>query len=235
MTDDGLVVAGDLRLFVSRTGVPDGPPVILLHGLGGDHTTWDRFAEHLGDRYQVLAVDQRGHGGSDHADGYSFRALAEDVWLLADALDLDRVTLIGHSMGGLAALIAAQLRPDRVAALVVEEAPPPVPLDRPDVEPPDQPTPYDFALINQLRAELRSPDPANWSGLESITAPVLILAGGPDSTLPQEAQAEVAGRIPGASFRTLPYGHGIHAGEGFSAFCDAIDEFLGSRVHAARS
>ncbi|MFC7624152.1 alpha/beta fold hydrolase [Microlunatus sp. GCM10028923] len=235
MTDDGLVAAGDFRLFVSRTGVSDGAPVILLHGLGGDHTTWDRFAEHLGDRYQVLAVDQRGHGASDHADHYSFRALAEDVWRLADALGLDRVTLIGHSMGGLAALIAAQLQPDRVAALVVEEAPPPVPLDRPDVEPPDQPTPYDFALINQLRAELRSPDPANWSRLESITAPVLILAGGPTSALPQEPQADVAGRIPDATFRTLPYGHGIHREEGHPAFCAAIDEFLGSRVHAARS
>lgn len=233
MTDDGLVVAGGLRLFVARSGVPAGRPVILLHGLGGDHTTWDRVAEHLGDRYRVFAVDQRGHGASDQADDYSFRLLAEDVWRLADALGLDRVTLVGHSMGGLAALIAAQLRPDRVAGLVVEEAPPPVPVDRPDLEPPDRPTPYDFALVNRLRAELRSPDPANWSRLESITAPVLILAGGPASALPQQPQAELAERIPDATFRTLPYGHGIHREEGQQAFCDAVDEFLGARVHAA--
>ncbi|WP_152362712.1 alpha/beta fold hydrolase [Microlunatus speluncae] len=224
-TRDGLVTAGPLRLHVREHGDPAAPAAILLHGIGGDHTTWDRVAEHLADRFRVIAVDQRGHGASDRADTYSFRLLAEDVWHLADALGLDRVTLIGHSMGGLAALVAAQLRPDRIDALVVEEAPPPVPLDRPPLEQPAEPTPYDFAVINQIRAELRQPDPANWARLGDLTAPVLIMAGGPASALPQQGQADVAARIPDGRFVTIPAGHGIHR-DGFADFCRAVDEFL---------
>ncbi len=228
-TPDGLVPAGDLRLYVREHGDPDAPPAILLHGIGGDHTTWDRVAEHLADRYHLFAVDQRGHGASDRADAYSFRLLAEDVWRLADSLDLARVTLIGHSMGGLVALVAAQLRPDRIEALVIEEAPPPVPLDRPPLEPPAEPTPYDFALINHIRAELRQPDPANWARLVDITAPVLIMAGGSASQLPQQEQAEVAELIPDGRFATIPAGHGIH-NEGFTDYCRTLDEFLPERA-----
>lgn len=230
-TLDGLVTAGALRLYVRGHGDPAAPPAILLHGIGGDHTTWDRVAEHLGDRHHLFAVDQRGHGASDRADAYSFRLMAEDVWHLADGLGLDRVTLIGHSMGGLVALVAAQLRPERVAALVVEEAPPPVPLDRPPLEPSAEPTPYDFALINQIRAELREPDPANWARLAEITAPVLIMAGGPTSSLPQQGQAEVAEQFPAGRFVTIPVGHGIH-NEGFTDYCRTVDEFL-ARGHGA--
>lgn len=229
MTVDGLVLAGDVPLYVRGHGDPEAPPVILLHGIGGDHSTWDRVAEHLADRYRLLAVDQRGHGASGRTKAYSFRLMAEDVWELADSLELERATLIGHSMGGLVALVAAQLQPDRVTALVVEEAPPPVPLDRPPLAPPAQPTPYDFVLINQIRAELREPDPANWARLGDLTAPVLIMAGGPASQLPQPEQAALAERIPDCRFLTIEAGHGIHH-EGFADYCRAVDDFLDDRV-----
>lgn len=225
MSVEGLVAAGELRLFVRRYGEPSAPALVLLHGIGGDHTTWDRVAEHLADRYHVLAVDQRGHGASDRSDRYTFRLLAEDVWRLADTLDLETITLIGHSMGGLVALVAAQLQPDRLTALVVEEAPPPVPLDRPPLELPTEPTPYDFALINQIRAELRQPDPDNWARLGELAVPVLIMAGGSASQLPQQAQAEVADRIPNAKFVTIEVGHGIH-NEGFTEYVHTVDAFL---------
>lgn len=212
-------------MYVDERGEEGAPPVILLHGIGGDHTTWSVVADHLADRYRVYAVDQRGHGSSDRADRYSFRLMAEDVWALADELGLEEVRLVGHSMGGLVALIAAQLRPDRVAGLVVEEAPPPVAMDRPPLDPPDEETPYDFALINQIRAELREPDHANWADLDRLTMPVLVLAGGPTSALPQEPMPDVAQQIPGARLETVAVGHGIHS-EAPVEFCRLIDAVL---------
>ena len=220
-----MVPAGDVRLHVDDQGDPAAPPIILLHGIGGDHTTWRAVVDHLTDRYRVIAVDQRGHGSSDRTDHYSFRLMADDVWALAGALGLDEVRLVGHSMGGLVALVAAQLQPQRVARLVVEEAPPPVALDRPPLEPPDEEPPYDFRLINQIRAELRKPDPANWAHLDRLTMPVLVLAGGSTSALPQEPMADVARRIPGARFETVAVGHGIHAAA-TSEFCRLVDAVL---------
>lgn len=225
MADGVMVTAGDLRLFVREWGDHQSPPVLLLHGITGDHTAWDEVAEHLADRYHVFALDQRGHGASDRPEKYSFRLMAEDMWAVADALGIEKMRLVGHSMGGVVALIAAQLHPDRVTHLVVEEAPPPTPLDRPDLDPPEEEPAYDFALINQIRAELRDPDPANWASVDALPMPSLVLLGGPSSGLPQKEQAELARRIPDVAVETIYVGHNIHR-DAAEQFCRLLDDFL---------
>jgi esterase len=97
----------------------DGPPLVMLHGLTGHAHTWDHTAAALSDRYRVLALDQRGHGDSAWAASYGVGLMAEDLLAFLDALQLEEVTLMGLSMGGLVAFVFAAEHPQRVRDLVV--------------------------------------------------------------------------------------------------------------------
>jgi pimeloyl-ACP methyl ester carboxylesterase len=97
----------------------DGPPLVMLHGFTGHAHTWDHTAAALRPRYRVLALDQRGHGDTQWAHAYGSRLMVEDVRRFLDALELDRVTLMGLSMGGNVAYLFAATYPERVDRLVV--------------------------------------------------------------------------------------------------------------------
>ena len=97
----------------------EGPPLLMLHGFTGHAHSWDHTASALSERYHVLALDQRGHGETDWAQVYGSRAMVEDVRRFLDALHLDRVTLMGLSMGGNVAYLFAAQYPDRVERLVI--------------------------------------------------------------------------------------------------------------------
>jgi 3-oxoadipate enol-lactonase len=97
----------------------DGPPLVMLHGFTGHAHSWDHTAEVLRGRYRVLALDQRGHGDSQWAETYGSHHMVEDVRRFLDALGLDRVTLMGLSMGGNVAYLFAAEYPERVDRLVV--------------------------------------------------------------------------------------------------------------------
>ncbi|WP_242623349.1 alpha/beta fold hydrolase [Pseudonocardia sediminis] len=101
----------------------DGTPVVLLHGLMGRATTWWPVARELTRHGRVLGLDARGHGRSERpaTDAWDPQRMAADVVELVEGLDAGPVALIGHSMGGLHALLAAAARPDLVRALVVED------------------------------------------------------------------------------------------------------------------
>ena len=102
--------------------------LILLHGYGETSAVWEEAAAELAREYRVIALDQRGHGGSqrpsDH--NYSRTSQVEDLETFIEALALRTVTLIGHGMGGANALCYAAEHPDVVSALVVIEAAPEV-------------------------------------------------------------------------------------------------------------
>lgn len=109
--------AGNWRLRSLLQGGGDATPVLLLHGFGADLNSWMFTQPALADGRRVIALDLPGHGGSakNVADGHA--ALVDAVQAALDALDLARVHLVGHSLGGaLAALLAAR-RPDRIATL----------------------------------------------------------------------------------------------------------------------
>ena len=97
----------------------EGPPLLMLHGFTGHAHTWDRTAAGLGERYRALALDQRGHGDSDWAPVYGGRPMVEDVRRFLDAIDVERVDLMGLSMGGNVAYLFAASNPQRVARLEV--------------------------------------------------------------------------------------------------------------------
>jgi 3-oxoadipate enol-lactonase len=98
-----------------------GPPVVLLHGLGGSRTVWNLVIPRLSDRFRVLAPDLRGHGRSGAPPGapVGFVDLEQDLIRLFDARSLGAVHLVGLSAGALLALRMALDRPDRVRSLTL--------------------------------------------------------------------------------------------------------------------
>jgi 3-oxoadipate enol-lactonase len=94
--------------------------VLLIHGLGWDHSLWNPTVERLATRYHVIAADSRGHGLTDKPGGpYDIDMLALDYGALADTLGLGNVCVIGLSLGGMIAQSLTLLRPDLVSALVL--------------------------------------------------------------------------------------------------------------------
>ncbi len=104
---DHFLEANGLRFHYRTHGNPAAPPILLLHSITGHAWEWDRIARALQDEYYVVALDQRGHGATDHADAYSWGALADDALAVGEALGLGQPRVAGHSMGGAAAYLAA--------------------------------------------------------------------------------------------------------------------------------
>lgn len=69
-------------------------------------------------------IDARNHGESDHHNDMSYKAMAEDIARYADKKNINKFTLLGHSMGGKTAMTFATLFPDRLDGLIVVDAPP---------------------------------------------------------------------------------------------------------------
>lgn len=114
-----------LQLSVVRAGT--GAPLLLLHGFTGSTETWTPLATSLGDRFTTLTVDLPGHGRSGTpADParFALSSLADDFAHILDTCGIERVAVLGYSMGGRAALQFALRHPTRVAALVLESTSP---------------------------------------------------------------------------------------------------------------
>jgi len=100
------------------------PTLIFLHGLLGSSSNWHSLARSLADDFHVLVPDLRNHGRSPHDDDVGYPALAGDVAQLIEDQGLDSALLIGHSMGGKAAMWLALHQPQRVSGLVVVDIAP---------------------------------------------------------------------------------------------------------------
>jgi pimeloyl-ACP methyl ester carboxylesterase len=97
-----------------------GPAVLFIHGLLGSNRSWTNLIDGLDTDHRLLAPDLFGHGMSDKPRGdYSLGAHAATLRDLLDRLDIDRVTLVGHSLGGGIALQFSYLFPERVQRLVL--------------------------------------------------------------------------------------------------------------------
>lgn len=119
---------GDRKVRVRDEGEhPRRPPVLLVHGAGSSSVVWMDAVKRLGPRRRVVAPDLPGHGQSDpwhdagHDAGHdpSLDLYRDAVGTIASHLGLERVVLVGHSMGGAIALRIALAWPERVAALVL--------------------------------------------------------------------------------------------------------------------
>lgn len=125
-TFDVPVVGGSLR--VGRWGSGHGPVVLAAHGITGTHAQFHAIAEQLGPDITLVAPDLRGRGRSSDIDGpFSMATHAEDLTAVLDHLDVERATVMGHSMGGFAAVVLADRDPARVEHIVLVDGG--IPLD----------------------------------------------------------------------------------------------------------
>ncbi len=142
MTDlTRIALSTGVSLDVQVEGPEDAPAVILLHGFPESHRTRRHIVHHIARDHRVIAPDQRGYARSDKPEGvdqYTTDKIIADVVALADALGIDRFTLVGHDWGGAVAWGAALTRPDRVARLVIVNAPHPYVFQRSLFDDPDQ-------------------------------------------------------------------------------------------------
>ena len=105
------------------TGPGDLPPLIIAHGLFGSARNWGVIAKRLSDIRQVIAVDMRNHGDSFHDPVHGYEAMAEDLGRVIEAHG-GRADLLGHSMGGKAAMLLAATAPELVKDLLVADIAP---------------------------------------------------------------------------------------------------------------
>lgn len=118
-------VVGPVGQLTVDDGGSGGLPVIFVHSHAGSTSHWDAALMHLRKHRRAVALDLRGHGMSDapRNNDYAITGLADDVAAVADALQLDRFVLVGHSMGGMVAADYAGKHPERVAGLVLVATP----------------------------------------------------------------------------------------------------------------
>lgn len=111
-----------MNLFYRELG--EGEPIVVLHGLYGMSDNWLTVGKRLSQQLRVILVDQRNHGQSPFAGSHTYPDLVNDLTELLDRLGIARANLLGHSMGGKAAMLFAHEYPARVAKLVVVDISP---------------------------------------------------------------------------------------------------------------
>lgn len=242
-----IIDAGDVRLRVQHHRAPEqsGPPVLLIHGMAADHRTWRRTVKALlAAGRDTVTYDQRGHGRSDHSPAYLLDELAEDAERVARHAGLDRFDVVGHSLGGQAALRLAWRMPDGVRRLVLEEMPP-VALEEAQVTEsmelpltarrvwlglkqvaltPGALTRFDKSMMDSVSPQFR-PDPVWWERLSATLQDTLVISGGPGDFLRPEYLRLVADALPHGEYVQLRGGHTVHR-EAAVAFERAVLDFL---------
>jgi 3-oxoadipate enol-lactonase len=118
---------GNYTTRVVQYGPEDGVPVLALHSAGLTAHAFEGFAQELVrvNGFRMVVFDQRGHGSSTaHGHDVSLHGMAQDVISVIDALGLNRVHLLGHSVGGAVAGLASLLRPEGFRSLTIAASPP---------------------------------------------------------------------------------------------------------------
>ena len=123
---DKFVQLGKLRFHYLDWGTARRRPMLLLHGGSQTAHSWDEFSREMRRDYRVIALDQRGHGDSEwsRAGIYTARAQTQDVHRFVNLLGLERIILIGLSMGGRNSIMYAGMHPERIDRLVIVDVGP---------------------------------------------------------------------------------------------------------------
>lgn len=108
----------------SRAYGDGGPPLVILHGLFGSSDNWHPISTKLGAKHKVFALDLRNHGHSPHSEEVNYEAMAADVREFLTDQGLERVSLIGHSLGGKVAMQFTLTWPEHTDKLVVADMAP---------------------------------------------------------------------------------------------------------------
>lgn len=106
-----------MKLHFKELGL--GEPLLILHGLFGSGDNWLTIAKQLSEHFHVFIIDQRNHGQSPHSNDWNYTIMANDIEDFCKAHDLDKINIIGHSMGGKTVMKLAELFPQRILKMMV--------------------------------------------------------------------------------------------------------------------
>ena len=104
-------------------GDEKSPPVMIVHGLYGSGKNWGVIAKRLSDQFFVITVDLRNHGDSPWLDTHNYHVMVDDLVEVINSLNI-KPNVIGHSMGGKAAMVLALKRPNLVRNLIIADIAP---------------------------------------------------------------------------------------------------------------
>lgn len=106
-----------MKLYFKKYG--QGIPLLILHGLFGSGNNWRSFAASLGEHFEVYLIDLRNHGKSPHSNGFTYDLMCNDIEEFLIDNGLEKVIILGHSLGGKAAITFALKNPHNVLKLIV--------------------------------------------------------------------------------------------------------------------
>lgn len=111
-----------MDLYYRKEG--KGPVVVVIHGLYGSSDNWMNMGKRLAENHTVYMIDQRNHGRSPFADEHTFDAMRDDLAAFFKKHQIEKATLLGHSMGGKTAMWFAADYPEKVEKLVIADIAP---------------------------------------------------------------------------------------------------------------
>ncbi|XP_018561000.1 protein ABHD11 isoform X1 [Anoplophora glabripennis] len=115
--------------YESTVGLPgQAPPLVIMHGLFGSKGNWNSlckvYQQKTNPERKIIAIDARNHGDSPHNDNHTYAHMAADIKALLDQLHLEKVALMGHSMGGRTVMLFALKYPELVDRLIIADISP---------------------------------------------------------------------------------------------------------------
>lgn len=246
-------VPGPSRIYYEDHGA--GAPILLAHGVGGNHASWFNQIPTLAKSYRPITFDHRAFGNSDDDEGLGRSAFVDDIARLLDALEIDRAVLVGQSMGGGSTAAFTCRWPDRVRALVHCDSLAAVRLDEPyaselaavnaatanlsqaervlgrttRANDPERTLLYlQIASFNSVTLKTVKGAPTPWSprDLAKTGVPVLFVAGEEDVICPPPLIKAMHAQTPGSRYVEIPRaGHSAYF-EQPPAFNQALLDFL---------
>ena len=244
---------GDADLYYEVHG--EGPPIVLAHGVGGNHASWYHQLEAFACTYRVITIDQRGFGLSTDPDRRGRSAFIDDLTAVLDHCQLEQVALIGQSMGGATVAGFTCTHPARVRALVLadtlaglrESGPIKARMDqaraatghlsqaervlgpRIRADHPELALLYgQIASFNATSIKTVAGEPRPWSTeeLAASAVPVLFVVGRDDALFPADVVRAVRAQVPNSFLVELAdTGHSAYF-ENPHAFNDSVLSFL---------
>ncbi len=223
--------AAGLHYFLHEGGSVLKPPLVLIHGAGGDHLSWPPEVRRLPD-YRVITLDLPGHGKTEGPGRQSVQDYARDVVDFMDVVGLSRAVFVGHAMGGAISLALALDYPDRVAGIGLISTGPTLPIPSSVIENAANPSTLPLAIKSLQEMSLGSQTPENLKGiifkrltetrqtlllddllacdrfnlsdrLNAIRTPVLVVCGTDDKLTPLHFSEILSSKIPGAALQTI--------------------------------